>query len=396
MKSCYLTRPGLLCALGADTDTVAEALFAGQQQGLVLEQGWLAHDHNAAVRVGRVAAALPILPPAWQARASRNNRLLLAAVQQIMQEVERCKQRYPAHRIGVVLGTSTSGVDHAEWALEAHAAQGQLPEGFQFEQIDLGDPARFLADWLELTGPAYCISTACTSGGKALVSARNLVQSGMCDAVITGGVDTLCRLTLNGFTALESTTSELTNPLSLNRAGINIGEGAAVFILSAEPGAVQLLGAGESSDAYHISAPEPEGLGASAAMQAALRDAGLDETSIGYLNLHATATIKNDAMESKAVDRVFPHGVPVSGTKGMTGHALGAAGALEAAFCYLSLTDTQGRLPPHCWDGVADPALPALPLVQVGQHWRPGPRYAMSNSFAFGGNNLSLILGGGA
>jgi 3-oxoacyl-[acyl-carrier-protein] synthase-1 len=181
--------------------------------------------------------------------------------------------------------------------------------------------------------------------------------------------------------------------LSRNRRGINIGEGAALFVMTAGTGPVALLGVGESSDAHHISAPEPEGRGAEAAMRAALADAGLAPTDIGYLNLHATATPKNDAMESLTVARVFPEGVPVSGTKPMTGHALGAAGALEAAFCWLALTDPAGRLPPHVWDGEPDPDLPRLDTVAHGRCFALGRRIAMSNSFAFGGNNLSLILG---
>ena len=235
--------------------------------------------------------------------------------------------------------------------------------------------------------------TACTSGGKALVSARLLIESGFCDAVITGGVDSLCRLTVGGFTALESTSPEICQPLSRNRRGINIGEGAALFLMAKEAGPVALLGVGESSDAHHISAPEPEGRGAEAAMRAALADAGLVPTDIGYLNLHATATPKNDAMESLAVARVFESGVAVSGTKPMTGHALGAAGALEAAFCWLALTDPAGRLPPHVWDGEAGPELPRLDVISVGRCFTTGPRVAMSISFAFGGNNLSLIFG---
>jgi 3-oxoacyl-[acyl-carrier-protein] synthase-1 len=223
------------------------------------------------------------------------------------------------------------------------------------------------------------------------VSARNLLTVGLCDAVIVGGVDSLCRLTLNGFTALESTSADLCLPLSLNRKGINIGEAAAVFLMTREAAAIEFLGAGESSDAHHISAPHPDGLGAEAAMRAALKDAGLGSTDIDYLNLHATATQKNDEMESRAVARVFPAGVPVSGTKPMTGHTLGAAGATELAFCWLALQHS--TLPPHVWDNVLDPALPALTTVQVGQRFaRTSNRACMSNSFAFGGSNASLII----
>lgn len=388
-----LSRPGIVSALGAGIDATKERLFAGNTSGMLAETGWLNGD--AIAHVGRFTGALPQLPDdAWHRRHdSRNNRLLLAAFAQIEDDFRRLLSRFGADRIGVVIGTSTSGVAEGEAAIAAYVRIGHFPKSFAYEQMEIGDPAVFLARHLGLGGPAYTVSTACTSGGKALVSARLLIESGFCDAVITGGVDSLCRLTVGGFTALESTSPEICQPLSRNRRGINIGEGAALFLMAKEAGPVTLLGVGESSDAHHISAPEPKGRGAEAAMRAAMADARLAPADIGYLNLHATATPKNDAMESLAVARVFESGVAVSGTKPMTGHALGAAGALEAAFCWLALTDPAGRLPPHVWDGEADPELPRLDVISVGRCFTTGPRVAMSISFAFGGNNLSLIFG---
>lgn len=386
----YLGRPGLISALGEGVAPTRTALLAGDTSGMVLEEGFLA---GKPARVGRVRATLPEIPAAFGITAqSRNNRLLLAAIAQIADQIETAKTRFGADRIGIVLGTSTSGVAEGEAAIADWQRNGQMPEHFDYGQMEIGAPAPFLARYLGLSGPAYTVSTACTSGAKALASARNLLRLRLVDAVIAGGVDTLCRLTVGGFTALESTTADLTNPLSANRHGINIGEAAAVFLVSAEKSEVELLGIGESSDAHHMSAPEPEGRGAEAAMRAALADAGLTPQDIGYLNLHATATIKNDEMESRVVARLFPNGVPVSGTKPMTGHTLGAAGAIEAAFCWLALTG-DGRLPPHVWDGMADPTLPQLSLAQPGQRFACKRRIAMSNSFAFGGNNISLILG---
>jgi len=293
-----------------------------------------------------------------------------------------------------VLGTSTSGVGEMEAAIVHLERHGALPPGFRYDMMEMGALARILARELGLTGPAYTVSTACTSSGKALASARNLLRLGLCDAVIAGGADALCRLTLNGFSALGASTPSLSNPMSVNRSGINIGEGAALFVLRNEPAEIALLGVGESSDAYHISSPEPEGLGAESAMRKALQDAG-PEFEPGYLNLHATATDKNDDMESRAVARVFPQGIACSGTKPLTGHLLGAAAATELAFCWLALSpdwNPDGLLPPHCWDGAADPALAALNLVPVGT--RAGDlRVCLSNAFAFGGNNLSLVAG---
>lgn len=376
--------------MGEGVGPTRSTLLAGDTSGMVLEEGLLA---GKLARVGRVNAALPEIPAAFGITAqSRNNRLLLAAIAQIADQIEAARSRFGAERIGVVLGTSTSGVAEGEAAIAAWQQNGQLPTTFDYGQMEIGAPAPFLARYLGINGPAYTVSTACTSGAKALASARNLIRLDLVDAVIAGGVDTLCRLTIGGFTALESISANLTNPLSAHRQGINIGEAAAVFLVGTEKSEIELLGIGESSDAHHMSAPEPEGLGAEAAMRAALADAGLTPEDIGYINLHATGTPKNDEMESRVVARLFPGGVPVSGTKPMTGHTLGTAGAIEAAFCWLALTG-DGRLPPHVWDGVADPALPPLAVVQSGQSFSPGRRIAMSNSFAFGGNNISLILG---
>jgi 3-oxoacyl-[acyl-carrier-protein] synthase-1 len=383
---CYLPALGIVNALGGNCAEVAGGLFAGATHGMVLESGWLAEGE---ARVGKVQNALPSL--AGSHDDSRNNRLLLAAVGQIAQQIADARQRYGPTRIGIVLGTSTSGIAEGEAALAERQRSGRLPQHYDYRQQEIGAPAHFLARHLDLHGPAYTVSTACTSSAKAFVSARNLLTVGLCDAVIVGGVDSLCRLTLNGFTALESTSADLCLPLSLNRKGINIGEAAAVFLMSREAAAIEFLGAGESSDAHHISAPHPDGLGAEAAMRAALKDAGLGNADIDYLNLHATATQKNDEMESRAVARVFPAGVPVSGTKPMTGHTLGAAGATELAFCWLALQ--HGTLPPHVWDNVLDPALPAPSSAPAGQRFaRTSNRACMSNSFAFGGSNASLII----
>ena len=388
----HLSALGLVCALGQGKAAVARGLFQGDTRGLTLEDGWLP---GRAARVGRVPGDLPEVPEAFQGVDSRTARLLLAALAEVRDEVEREKTRLGPARIGVVVGTSTSGIEAGERAVAALDATGALPSWYRYEAQEMGCPARFLAQVLGLEGPAFTVSTACTSGGKALASARNLLRLGLCDAVLAGGADSLCRLTLNGFSALEAVAPELCNPMSVHRAGINIGEGAALFILRREPSEVALLGVGESSDAHHISAPDPAGLGAEAALRRALQDAGLEPGRLtGYLNLHATATPKNDEMESLAVARVLP-GLPCGGTKPLTGHTLGAAAALELAFCWLTLHpghNPERLLPPHRWDGVPDPALPALNLVAAGDRLAPGG-FCLSNSFAFGGNNLALVAG---
>ena len=228
-----------------------------------------------------------------------------------------------------------------------------------------------------------------------MASAARLIRMGLCDAVVTGGVDSLCAFTVAGFAALESVSAARCNPLSANRKGINIGEGAALFLMTAEPAAVALCGWGESSDGHHMSAPDPAGGGARIAMAQALARAGLEPAQVDYINLHGTATRQNDAVECLAVHELFSDQVPVSSTKPLTGHTLGAAAAVEAALCWLAMQDdnAEGLLPPHLWDGVPDPALPALNLVAPGARLGRPLRWALSNSFAFGGSNATLVLG---
>jgi 3-oxoacyl-[acyl-carrier-protein] synthase I len=388
----FLSALGLVNALGRGKAAVARGLFAGDTQGMVLQEGWLP---GQAVRVGLVRGDLPALPAAQAGWDSRTHRLLLAALEEIRAEVEAEVARHGRRRVGVVLGTSTAGVGELERVAAGWFRGEARPPEFRYEGQEMGAPARFLARILGLEGPAFTVSTACTSSGKALAAARNLIALGLCDAVVAGGADCLCPLTLAGFTALGAATREPCNPMSANRKGINIGEGAVLFVVRRADAGIALLGVGESSDAYHISSPDPEGTGAEAAMRAALLDAGLAAAGVGYLNLHATATDKNDEMEGRAVARVFPRGVPCGGTKALTGHLLGAAAASELAFCWLALEgewNPERRLPPHRWDGVPDPALPALALVPDGAR-DPGLRACLSNAFAFGGGNLALAVG---
>lgn len=395
----YLNALGLINALGQDKVDVAARLFAGDCQGMVLESGWLP---DRLARVGRARMELPPVPAEFSVCNTRNNRLLYQAALQIMPQIEQAKNHYGAARIGVVLGTSTSGIAEGETAMATYLKNGgvetrALPADYRYEEQELGAAARFLSTLCGVAGPGYVISTACTSSAKALSAARRLLRADLCDAVLVGGVDSLCRLTVTGFTALESTSEALANPMSRNRQGINVGEAATLFLMTttASEDAVALLGVGESSDAYHMSSPDPEGIGAEQALRQALQDAQCQPEEIGYINLHGTATVKNDAMESAVVERLFGSAIPCSSTKPMTGHTLGAAGATEAAFCWLALSryNPQRLLPPHVWDGQMDASLPALALVHVGHRFEPAAvPILMSNSFAFGGNNVSLIF----
>ncbi|MNZ48276.1 beta-ketoacyl-[acyl-carrier-protein] synthase family protein [Pseudomonas sp. ACN5] len=394
--TAYLNALGLVCALGRDKQEVARHLFAGDCGGMREQAGWVP---QRTLPVGAVQGNLATLPADMSRHHSRNNQLLLEATLQIRPDIDSAIQTYGRDRIGVVLGTSTSGIDEASQGLAHYLREKQFPPEYDYQQQELGAPANFLAEWLQLSGPAYVISTACTSSARALMSAQRLLDLGVCDAVLCGGVDTLCKLTLNGFSALEAVSEQRCNPFSLNRNGINIGEAAVLFLMTRHAGDSQpiaLLGSGASSDAHHISAPEPTGRGALQAMRKALGRANLQPEQIAYLNLHGTATQHNDAMESLAVATLFPAGVPCSSSKPMTGHTLGAAGALEAAFCWLSLSadNREHALPPHVWDGQPDPELPPLQWVTPATRLTSiAPRYLMSNSFAFGGNNVSLIIG---
>lgn len=389
-QNVYLNQLGMLSALGTGWQESAANLFAAQAPGMISTD---AYSPGRLLCVGQVQAALPELDARHNIRQqSRNNRLLLAALQQIRPTVEAAISRFGSDRIAIVLGTSTSGIAEGEQAMQQREDSGSYPAWYHYGQQELGSPAEFLADELGIHGPAYVISTACSSSAKALASAARLLRMGLVDAVLSGGVDTLCRFTIAGFSALESVSATRCNPASANRNGINIGEAAALFLMTREPGSVRLAGWGESSDGYHMSAPDPAGGGARRAIIAALSRAGLSASDIDYVNLHGTATPLNDAMECPVVADIFGATPRVSSTKPLTGHTLGAAGALEAAICWITLQQPDGRLPPHLWDGAADPALPALHWVAPDEHLNRPVRYALSNSFAFGGNNATLLL----
>lgn len=386
----FLNHLGLVCALGAGRTEVAEALFGDKPTGVAPSPDFA----DRTLHVGHVTAPLVTTDALPVPLRSRNNALLLTALEQIRPQVDEALHRHGPERVAVVLGTSTSGIGESEAAIVARAATGQLPEHFDVRQQELGSPALALNHVLGTLGPSFVISTACSSSAKALATAARLLRTGMADAVITGGADALCRFTVAGFSSLDSVSDTRCNPMSVHRRGINIGEASALFLMTREPGPVRLAGWGESSDAHHLSAPEPGGRGALIAMRTAVERAGITAGDVGYVNLHGTATPQNDAMESRAVRALLGDHVPCSSTKPLTGHTLGAAGALEAALCWLTLTDdAHGRLPPHWWDGEADPSLPALSLVKPGTALGKPPRYVLSNSFAFGGSNAALLLG---
>ena len=386
----YLTDLAIINALGSGKATVLERLLQGDQSGM-RACGPLLTGRTGVV--GQVAEELNSLPAELAEFDCRNNQLLAAATTQIAAPIEELKSKYGAQRLAVMIGTSTSGIAAAEAAFEVLDASGSMPAEYHYRQQEIGTAAEFLARYLDVEGPRFTISTACSSSAKALASAARFLAADLCDAVVVGGCDSLCELTTNGFDSLESMSDEICNPFSANRKGINVGEGAALFLLTRDAAAIRLAGYGESSDAFHMSAPEPSGKGAEIAIQAALADARIDAAQIGYINLHGTATVKNDAMESCVVERIFGGATPCSSTKSQTGHTLGAAGAQEIGLCWLLLSEMNEelRLPQHLWDGESDPELPAIGLTAAGKKWQRD--LFMSNSFAFGGSNVSLVIG---
>ena len=336
------------------------------------------------------------LPAALADYDCRNNRLTRIGLETdgFGNRVREAVARYGRARVGVFLGTSTAGILQTELAYRRRdPATGALPDDFIYRTTHNSfSLAEFTRAYFGLEGMAMAISTACSSSAKVFAAAARQIELGMIDAAIVGGVDTLCLTTLYGFASLQLTSPLPCRPYDAARDGISIGEGAGFVLLeraaSAAPGSVLLLGAGESSDAYHMSSPHPQGLGAKLAMEAALKSAGLAPDDIDYINLHGTSTPANDAAEGKAVAALFGDRVPCSSTKGATGHTLGAAGAIEAVICALALTD--GLLPGSPGTATPDPAIPVQYLLESRQG---RVRRVLSNSFGFGGSNCSLVFG---
>ena len=318
------------------------------------------------------------------------------AITQIRDSAELAAERYGKDRVGVFVGSCDNGTFYSLPAHRQFFKTGSFPAGYSFSLQKAAAPAAYIQKKLRLKGPAAACATACASSASAIVKACQLIKAGFCDAAVAGGVDIASSMVLSGFGALEALSPGLTNPFSRNRAGITLGDGAAFFVISREDlwnTGIQLLGWGESSDASHMTAPEESGAGAAAAIKQALGSAGLKPADIDYINLHGTGTKLNDLMESRAVDEVFGPGMPpASSTKPVTGHTLGAAGALELAVCYSIINAGDGKLPPQLWDGEKDEGLEPLNFVEKERTYND-IRICMSNTFGFGGCNVSLIIG---
>lgn len=348
--------------------------------------------------VGEVAGVDDVrLPENLHKFECRNNRLAELALQLdgFFGAVQQAAERWGRRRVGVFLGTSTAGILQTELAYrERDPVSGALPSSFEYGSTHNSfSVADYVRQRCRLEGPAVAVSCACASSAKVFGSARRMIEAGLIDAALVGGVDSLCLTTLYGFHSLQLSSPAPCRPFDVARDGISIGEAAAFALLERVPddldgGSVLLLGIGESSDAYHMSAPHPEGLGARRAMQAALAAAMLESGDIDYINLHGTGTPSNDRSESQAVTGVFGPTTPCSSTKGATGHTLGAAGALEAVITALAIKN--GLMPGGVHTTKVDPTLTAH---YIRDNRRAPVARVLSNSFGFGGTNCSLIFG---
>lgn len=388
MKPLAVTAFTATSALGRGTAAMLDALRRGAS-------GLKPNDFDRAelrAWIGRVAGLEE--EPVAGALAEfdcRNNRLAQVGLEQdgFMEAVSRARGKYGAQRVAVLLGTSTSGILQTELAYRARDALGALPKNLRYRHAqNLFSVTDFVRRSLGLEGPAMTISTACSSSAKVFASAARYIEAGVADAAVVGGVDSLCLTTLHGFTSLQLVSDEPCRPFDAARKGMSIGEAAGYALLeNVASRGLALVGYGESSDAYHMSTPQPEGEGALAAMRQALGRAGLEPAAIDYVNAHGTATPANDRAEDRALVRLFGNKVPVSSTKGWTGHTLGAAGIIEAIVCFLALE--HGLIPGTLNSSAVEPGLESEVVLQN----RSAPlRYALSNSFGFGGSNCSLVF----
>ena len=398
----YLSKPGVMSCAGNNIDELWQSVTGGNQKGIKKVKACNDEEYFAA----RIDDA--VLKPSGARYDMKIMRIENAALEQIASDVEAALSKYGAERIAVCVGSCDNGTEFSLAGHRKYFAEEKFPADYSLEIQGADYVATFVAEKFGLRGPVNTFSTACSSSAGAIIKAAEMIMAGIVDAALVGGIDIASDTTLIGFSSLEAVSSEITNPFSKNRHGITLGDGVAFFVLTREPlavpealeGTVRLLGWGESADAYHMTSPDPTGAGAEKAIRRALENAGLAASDVGYINLHGTGTKFNDSMEAKAVSAIFGEGdnaisVPVSTTKPVTGHTLGAAAALEAAICWKALFENQNKndnikLPVQVWDGQRDEELPQLNFASQGS----GPlKVCLSNSFAFGGANACLVLG---
>ena len=401
----YLSKPGVISCAGNNIDELWKSVTTGNQSGIKKVTACDGLEYIAA----RVDEAN--LKPSGARHEMRIMRIENAALEQIKDDVEAVIQHYGADRVAVCVGSCDNGTELSMISHTKYFKEGAFPKEYTLEIQGADYASTFVAEKFGIKGPVNTFSTACSSSAGAIIKAAEIVMAGIADAVVAGGIDIASDTTLIGFSALEAVSSEITNPFSKNRHGITLGDGASFFVVSREPlssevastglTTVKLLGWGESSDAYHMTSPDPSGAGAQKAICRAIKSAGISASDVGYINLHGTGTKLNDSMEAKAVAAAMEgYNVPVSTTKTVTGHTLGAAAALEAAVCWKALVENNGKndniiLPVQVWDGERDEDFPQLNIIDNKTNTNvKGPlKVCLSNSFAFGGANACLVLG---
>ena len=364
-----------LCNLGNNICEIYDKAIVGDITCFENFENYITNDY---IRVGTVKAQLPIIHN--QDYNLRCNRLLLKNLELLQNEICKIKTKYSADKVGIIVATTNSGVEEYE------TTQNQ-------KHFELGTPAFFLKTHLGFNGFCSTVSTACSSGLKAFSLARDLLKKHISDAVIVACVDSLSKVPIYGFNSLEVLSNKPSVSFSKNRTGMNIGEASAIFIIeNDETNGIKIMGIGENSDIYHSTTPDPHAKEAISAIQLALTDAKIHPEDIDYINAHGTGTVANDIMEANAINKIFSNKVPVSSTKPLTGHCLGAAAGIETALCCKLLDKFDGRLYPHIYDNQYDETLPKINLVENGKKYSKC-NVCMCNSFGFGGTNAIMIIG---
>ena len=362
-----------ICNLGSDIDEIFINAINGENNKFEISENII---KNKKVRVGKINTPLEKIEN--EKFNLRCNQLILTCCKSL--NIEQYIEKYGRNNVGVVVATTNSGVEEYE-------------KTKNIEHSELGNPAVFLKEYYGLNNYFSSVSTACSSGIKAFSIARDLLNSKFSKAVIVVGVDSLAKVPIFGFDSLGVLTDKATNPMSKNREGINIGEAVSVFVVSNEGGKIEITGIGKNTDIYHNTTPDPEAKEEILAIKQSLEDANLEPKDIDYINLHGTGTIANDLMEANAINKIFGDNVPVSSTKPLTGHCLGAAASIETALCCKLLENNNKRVYPHIYDEEFDKNLPKIKLAQK-ESTLENLKTCMCLSFGFGGTNAVMIMRG--
>lgn len=379
MNSCYLSLPSIVCSAGNEREMLENVL---KSRRFLKEKEFLGKIFLVGEVENQVSRS--DFPRNLQNFYTKTNALLFQTALQIILQVEKLKTQFGRHRIGVCIGSTTVGLEEN---FQYFQKERDFKLAYDASLSSLGNPALFIQKFFDISGACFGVSTACTSGLKALFQAYRLIQSNLCDGVIVGGVDALSSISLFGFDSLGILSSKPCNPFSTYREGINIGEGSCLFVMSKIPlnTSIILESFCSNNDAFHLTRQDIQANKAREAINMATKDYSID-----YINLHATGTRANEIAESQAIASTLPH-VPASGIKGCIGHTLGAAGAIEAGLCTLLLDKKNVLLPAHIYDGHYDQTLPNFSLIH--QSIPAVINRAMSINFAFGGDNAVAVFG---